>query len=203
MLNVVSGPASLEGNTLTLTGRGTVTLKATQAGDAHFGEADEVIMKFCVLPAKPVITLNGIELQSSESEGNEWYKDGVAISGAIYQSFHVLEKGEYRVKVTGTCGESRFSDIYKVTVAGTTADLAAQLKIYPNPAAEDITLNIPLGMIIQRFTLYNSQGTLVNQMEPYDKGSEWVISTKDLAKGIYILKIDTSRGPIIKKVCKI
>jgi parallel beta-helix repeat protein len=45
---LVTGPASLSGNTLTLTGAGTVTVEATQAGDATYNAAEAVSQSFTV-----------------------------------------------------------------------------------------------------------------------------------------------------------
>lgn len=45
---VTSGPATLTGNLVTLTGIGTVTLTASQAGDSHYSAAPNVIRTFCV-----------------------------------------------------------------------------------------------------------------------------------------------------------
>jgi sugar lactone lactonase YvrE len=54
--SVVSGPASLSGTTLTLTGVGTVTVRAIQAGDANFAAAAAVEQTFTVAAATPAIT---------------------------------------------------------------------------------------------------------------------------------------------------
>jgi parallel beta-helix repeat protein len=45
---LVSGPAALSGNTLTLTGTGTVTIEATQSGNATFNAAEPVVQSFTV-----------------------------------------------------------------------------------------------------------------------------------------------------------
>jgi hypothetical protein len=50
IFEILSGPASISGNTITLTGApGEVTVKATQPGNATFNPADPVINKFMVL----------------------------------------------------------------------------------------------------------------------------------------------------------
>ena len=49
-LSVVSGPASLSGNTLTLTGSGFVTIRATQAGNATYAAAPFIERTICVAP---------------------------------------------------------------------------------------------------------------------------------------------------------
>ena len=49
--SVVSGPATLAGNSLTLTGTGSVTVRASQAGNASFNAAADVDRGFNVLPS--------------------------------------------------------------------------------------------------------------------------------------------------------
>jgi hypothetical protein len=57
---VVSGPATISGNTVTLTGaQGEVTIKAMQAGNATFDPADPVTNKFMVLD--PMLHVPNIE----------------------------------------------------------------------------------------------------------------------------------------------
>lgn len=46
----VSGPATLQGSTLTLTGTGTVTIRATQDGNEQYAAADPVERSFVVTP---------------------------------------------------------------------------------------------------------------------------------------------------------
>ena len=47
---ILSGPATIQDNQLTLTGPGTVTVQATQAGDASFAAATPVTQSFTVTP---------------------------------------------------------------------------------------------------------------------------------------------------------
>jgi alpha-tubulin suppressor-like RCC1 family protein len=54
--SVVSGPASLAGNVVTLLGTGSVTLRASQAGDATYAVATSVDQTFTVTQANQTIT---------------------------------------------------------------------------------------------------------------------------------------------------
>jgi uncharacterized repeat protein (TIGR02543 family) len=47
---IVSGPAALDGNIITLTGWGTVVVRASQAGDAMYAAAADVVQSFSVVP---------------------------------------------------------------------------------------------------------------------------------------------------------
>jgi len=50
-VTVKSGPATISGNTVTLTGTGTVVLAADQAGNANYNAAQEVTTNFTVSKA--------------------------------------------------------------------------------------------------------------------------------------------------------
>ena len=54
--SVVSGPATASGNSVTLTGAGTVILRASQAGNTNYNPAANVDRAFTVAKAVPVIT---------------------------------------------------------------------------------------------------------------------------------------------------
>ncbi|GAB5562687.1 MAG: hypothetical protein SynsKO_43340 [Synoicihabitans sp.] len=58
--SVDSGPASLNGNTLTMSDVGTVTLTASQAGNNNYNAAESVTQSFDVSVATPEITLEGL-----------------------------------------------------------------------------------------------------------------------------------------------
>ena len=56
VFSLLSGPATLSGDTMTLTGAGTVTLQASQAGDSTYPPADDVEQTFFVSKAQQTIT---------------------------------------------------------------------------------------------------------------------------------------------------
>ena len=59
-LAVVSGPATISGNTITITGTGTVDVQATQAGNTYYNAAPSVDQTFTVGPASQTITFGAI-----------------------------------------------------------------------------------------------------------------------------------------------
>jgi uncharacterized delta-60 repeat protein len=58
VLSVISGPATLLGDVLTVIGSGTVVIQASQAGNATFAAASPVDESFIVTPARLTITAN-------------------------------------------------------------------------------------------------------------------------------------------------
>ena len=63
-IEVTSGPATLNGNTLTITGAGEVTLTATQAGNENFAAADPVVRTFTVAKASQTISFAALSNRS-------------------------------------------------------------------------------------------------------------------------------------------
>ncbi|MCX6917440.1 MAG: hypothetical protein NT167_31135, partial [Verrucomicrobia bacterium] len=53
--SLVSGPATLSGNVVTLAGWGTVVVRASQAGNAMYAAAADVVQSFFVMPTDNTI----------------------------------------------------------------------------------------------------------------------------------------------------
>ena len=70
------------------------------------------------------------------------------------------------------------------------------LSIYPNPATDQITINSTDN--VQRVEIYNMQGQLVKA----ETGAVNNISVKDLANGMYTLKLTTDNGTSVHKIVK-
>jgi hypothetical protein len=65
--NILSGPATISGNTVTLTGVGTVVVRASQAGDATYNVAPSVDQSFVVATATPTT----VQLSATSYSANE------------------------------------------------------------------------------------------------------------------------------------
>ena len=64
--SVLSGPASMVGNILTITGSGTVTVRASQSGSSAYAAASNVVRSLTVLP--PINTTDGAKYTSGGFE---------------------------------------------------------------------------------------------------------------------------------------
>jgi hypothetical protein len=72
---VVSGPATLTGNTITITGAGTVTIRAAQPGSTAFNAAPNVDQSFAVSPAALTVT--------ADSKSRVYGAANPALSGSV------------------------------------------------------------------------------------------------------------------------
>ena len=98
----------------------------------------------------------------------QWYKDGVAISGATKEYFEE-KKGEklngcYHVEVTSTSGREYVSETYCV-------DKDRELKVYPNPVSPDgiLTIDYPFTEAEKknlRVEVYDAMGIMVRDFVP-------------------------------------
>jgi hypothetical protein len=195
---VVSGPASLNGNEITLTGPGMVVIRAAQAGNTNFGPAAELEQSFCVLPAKPVITSSGSTISSNHTAGNQWYLNGQAIAGATGQTQVAMVEGSYTVSVTGPCGAAVTSEDFPVTVSAIRPALSGEVVLYPNPVREQVMLDLPAGLVYRSVRIIDLRGIQVAN-QTGTKASRIVFPVHMLKKGTYLMEVQTNRGLIRKK----
>jgi hypothetical protein len=197
---VMAGPAILSaGNTLSLTGTGRVIVRASQQGNTNYQPAaSSVEQSFCVLPAKPVITLSGTTLSSNSTEGNQWYRDNAPINGATAATYLATTGGSYTVAVVGPCGPAVTSDAFPVTVSVTATAVADQTVLYPNPTKDNLFLRLPAGVSCQSIKVIDVLGRqLICQLnKPVDTLE---LSVRTLTKGCYLLEVQTNAGLIYKK----
>lgn len=68
----------------------------------------------------------------------------------------------------------------------------ADLSVYPNPASQNLTIQLPDTIEMQKATIYNTLGQLIKVENKKE------INVSDLSKGSYWIKIDTDRGSTTK-----
>ncbi len=110
VFSVYSGSATIQNGILNVDATGQVTIKASQSGNNYFAPATDVFRSFCVKPVKPVISSECNTLSSNIANGNQWYKNGIEISGATNQIFIVSDSGTYTARVTSNGCQSASSD---------------------------------------------------------------------------------------------
>ena len=86
------------GSTLEVTKSGTYWAKTMNSNGCV--TIDTVNVTINALPNTPVVSVNGSLLTSSNSVGNQWYKDSVAIVNATAQTYTATTSGAYTVKTT-------------------------------------------------------------------------------------------------------
>jgi hypothetical protein len=208
---VISGPATLAGDTLRLGGAGLVTVRAGQAGDQAHYRAESVERTFCVGAAKPVVRVSGNRLSSSAAAGNQWLRNNQPIAGATDSVWVARQAGTYAVRVTGPCGgRVQVSDSVVIKAAGgpvanTPGSGTAGEKndndlvvIYPNPAGKQFAVGLPDGQSLRAVQLYSLEGVLLKEWTGCHKGEPLYVS--ELRSGVYLVQLQTEAGTVRKKL---
>ena len=113
------------------------------------------------------------------------------IAGATNQSFTPLQSGNYAVQLT-TNGCQSVSSCYNIQVLSVANyNALSEVVLYPNPTTGFLHLS-DNQLIINSVSVYNVIGKLV--LDSLD------LST--VSRGMYLVKIETDKGILIKKIVK-
>jgi hypothetical protein len=82
----------------------------------------------------PVVTRQGLNLQSSVAQGNQWYLNGRPIPGATSQTITPAESGDYSVQAQWMGCVSAPSQIYTFAFQPNGRELKKELVASPNPS---------------------------------------------------------------------
>jgi sugar lactone lactonase YvrE len=152
---VTSGPATVNGNTLTITRAGTVTVTASQAGNTNYAAAVPVSQTITVNAASQTITFNPI---SSQAQGASLTLSATASSG-LAVSFTSLTPSVCAVSGTtailanaGTCtiqASQAGNANYLATSVSQSFTVLPSFTITPIPGNETIKRGVLAGFILQ------------------------------------------------------
>jgi hypothetical protein len=153
----------------------------------------------------PVITLNGDVFTSSIANGNQWYRDGTPIPGAIHQTDTAIFSGTYTSVITDPSGCVLTSNAINF-VSTATVNLPPStigLTVSPNPNDGEFQLsfnfatqdNLSISMI-------NTLGQEVYLASYPDFAGQFskTIAGDNLASGMYVLKIQHGNDVFVKKI---
>ncbi len=148
-------------------------------------------------PAAPSIyrDLTG-NLVSSGSAGNQWYKNGIEITGANASSFKPTENANYSVKITGSCVSPMSATYFFVITDIININSSEFIKLAPNPIINNVNISFALkGYSKLNIDVFNlSNGTKVASKK--DVYSESSISFESLSAGVYLFEVYSTDGKI-------
>lgn len=125
------------------------------------------------------------------------------INGASLTVSFVQDKfGEVDITIRATANGKSVETSFKVTVNKATAvdvKLSENVKTYPNPFVDFITVESPEALILS-VRLYTQSGSEVYSAKV--NSDNYKIHTNNLVNGIYILKIETIHGTLTNKIVK-
>ena len=209
---LVSGPATLSGKELILTGAGTVVVKAVQAGNENYEVAESVSRTFTVEKASQTITFEPIEglvvvgepiqLSAVSSEGLtvafELLQGNGELNGSILTP---TLPGEFKVRAhqDGNANIQSAEEFQFFTVSqptGLKEIFEKIVKIYPNPSRDFVSIDLPDADVI-KILILNSRGQVVKTIQPHEKHR---INIQDLVSGNYFISIQTDEFIVTKRL---
>jgi len=167
-------------------------LAGTYAAVVDNGTCAQVVgSTVVVLSPNPVINFTAPNtLYTSSYHSYQWYKDGVAIAGAISSLIHTIGDGNYTVVVTDANGCTDTSAVYTIgTVGVANAPAVQSVKIYPNPATA--VLHIEAGVKVNAVIMSVDGKVLISQKEATD------LDIHNLANGMYMIMVYNEGNALI------
>ncbi len=167
MYSTLDDEVTIAGTQVTIVKPGFVTINADQSGSAAFNAATQVQRGFCINPVKPTITesLNNTaspRLTSSSAEGNQWFLNGIAITGATNNTFSASQVGSYTVQVKVETCASAVSDAFAIVVTALEDSELISVSCSPNPADDFITIHAPTNKAASaKVFIYNMSGQVM------------------------------------------
>jgi hypothetical protein len=138
-LSVLSGPATITGNTVTITGVGPVTLAADQSGNANYSKAPEVTTSFVVNQAPQTVTFGKLSAQSYGS-----------------QSFSLTATSSSGLPVTYSTSSTNIAiagNIVTILSSGSASITASQPGNDNYSAANSVTQSLAVNQATQKITV--------------------------------------------------
>jgi hypothetical protein len=127
-----------------------------------------------------------------------WYLDNVLLNFANMPTVNCIADGIYSIIATnGTCDDTLasfvsciVSDVDEISTTG--------VNIYPNPAQENITIEIDPSETIKAITIYDVSGKLLIQSTAVT--NKIILNISELSFGYYFVKVQSSLSHYVSKI---
>jgi hypothetical protein len=178
---------------------GTYTVSLTLESDCNPIVITQQVVVTQVPPAVPNIALNLGNLESSVADNYQWYFEGVAITGAVFQQYFPTQTGNYTVQITDVSGCTSSSVPFNVTsVLFKELQSINQFLLFQNATYLTLQCN-PINDCFQSVELIDLQGRVLQTYTYQQKQSKVEINISELQSGVYLLRVN---GREVRKVVK-
>jgi hypothetical protein len=138
----------------------------------------------------------------------QWYNNEVPVEGATSSTYGITEAGSYTATAAPSfCPYNSSTTGIPIVVAMVDCSVGfpeidtKTLKIYPNPAAETFTIELPENTAFEHFEIADITGRVLiqNKLKP----GFTRIGASDLPSGIYLLKLSGNGNFITKQLIRL
>lgn len=155
-------------------------------------------------PEAPVITANGYTLTSNVTNGNQWYRNGIAILNANQQSYTATQSGIYWDVINQSgCLSDTSNNIYLLFTGLDNEQTSLQFTMSPVPNPGVFTLKgFVAGEQTVTIVIYNQLGQQVyNQPDLRANGTfEQAINLQPAKAGVYTVIVSAGENRSVRKV---
>lgn len=159
---------------------------------------NDVAVEVYDIPDEVTLIFDGEQLVvSPEGTDYQWFLDGLPLSSFDGPSITPTEIGDYSVIVyfeNSICSQT--SNIVFVPVAINEL-LGAQITLYPNPAKDFVTIELPQGQ--WQLNLMDAVGKRLQSVGNITD-SRYDLQLKELAPGAYFVQVSSDEGFVVKKL---
>ncbi len=147
-----------------------------------------------------VITRNVNQLSATSGSAYQWFKNGLAISGAILQNYTVTGNGTYTVQVTAVNGcRNTSAGIFVIPTGINSGETTNIASAFPNPVYDHLNLSFA-DYGVHDIEITDAQGRTLKIMQ-----SEAISARIDFSgveAGIYFIKIYSMAGSQVIRIVK-
>lgn len=153
----------------------------------------EIAVTVNPIPNQPTITSDGLDLISSADNGNQWFGDGIAITGATTKRYRPSNSGQYSVRVLLEGCVGTLSQPFPFVLTGLEEDAMETIQVYPNPASEFVVVDgLTAGMTV---SVYDLAGRQLSKTTGKDGTARLDVS--EWAHGIFVIVISDEFNNIV------
>ncbi len=166
-------------------------------------EGDDITLTLTDIP-----DTNRIEQNKFTANAYQWFKDNIAITGAIENSYtitnsQISDSGIYYCEITNPDIPDLIikREIITVNIGSLSVDdeLQKAVRIYPNPSISSIKISLPQYENITA-SLFDMRGRLILKTSFTKRNEE--INISHLQVGLYMLRIEVDDKIALKKIIK-
>lgn len=140
-------------------------------------------------------------LSNSSGAAFQWLDCGNSysvIAGEDSSIFVAATSGQYAVEVTENgCVDT--SSCFIITSVGIMGSSSGQIKIYPNPTNQHVTISLG-DTSAEIIEILDMHGIILNRVKV--DSEKQIVDFSDLSPGVYLIKIGTQNGSLIERVVK-
>jgi hypothetical protein len=144
-----------------------------------------------------------LEVPSNSDFNYQWILNGDSIVNATSANYTAAVAGTYCLGVTNSSGCWDISDSIVVTnCVGFETLSSSDIALYPNPASQLLTMEIPSNHRISSIEILDMQGRTIHVQAYNSSNGKYQVPISEISNGIYFISINTDQGYITKRFVK-